>query len=243
MPWIARIPAKDRVQKFVDMAQAAGWAIDASQRLPHYIPHVATLYNLADIINLDVGNELNKTYSELFNITALGEYVHEWPARVSNVVVLLDWCHLYMNELKPGRGKVSHSLQNTIDDVQAMRHKIERSEKDMKRLLGDLLELAKDETRTITKGGHTYVKRSTPYRRTTSIRGRRYVWEAGAQSLGREVLQVTCSDTDDWDIATCAFVLLSQLVARLDVQTQAHTWEGRGEAEHAYDTVVSCKCA
>jgi len=70
-----------------------------------------------------------------------------------------------------------------------------------------------------------YITITSRYASKLATRGRRYIENAGAQSLSRTLLHLVCGHTEDFDIARCAFSLLSQLFDRLKARVISQEFE------------------
>ncbi|CAE8616915.1 unnamed protein product [Polarella glacialis] len=175
---------------------------------------------------------LDGSYPESFDIASIKSYVDGNPTRESNALVVIDFFDSVIKTVKKkGRGRPSAAMTQRLEEVNKMVAKLRKSEELCKQLLHMVQDPADggvsakrrrltrkhsdDEPKKEFHAQHTNYK----YVGLPTTRGRRYVVGTGAQSLSRRLQRVAFPHTMDLDQVNSVFVILDQLLDKLEIST------------------------
>ncbi|CAE8731500.1 unnamed protein product [Polarella glacialis] len=171
------------------------------------------------------------SYPESFDIASIKSYVDGNPTRESNALVVIDFFDSVIKALKPRKGRPSAAMTQRLEEVNKMVAKLRKSEELCKQLLHMVQDPAdggvsakrrrltrkhsEEEPKKEFHAQHTNYK----YVGLPTTRGRRYVVGTGAQSLSRRLQRVAFPHTMDLDQVNSVFVILDQLLDKLEIST------------------------
>ncbi|CAE8656395.1 unnamed protein product [Polarella glacialis] len=174
---------------------------------------------------------LDGSYPESFDIASIKSYVDGNPTRESNALVVIDFFDSVIKALKPRKGRPSAAMTQRLEEVNNMVAKLRKSEELCKQLLHMVQDPAdggvsakrrrltrkhsEEEPKKEFHAQHTNYK----YVGLPTTRGRRYVVGTGAQSLSRRLQRVAFPHTMDLDQVNSVFVILDQLLDKLEIST------------------------
>ena len=191
------------------------------------IPAILSAHKLSSIIDIDVPATETR-HTELHDYARLHRYAKASADREANALLLVASWDAQIKDDKPkGSGKSKQSVVRNLEKLKAKRNKLSMAEENLAALC-DLpgteaaSSTAPPKRRKTMKGnaasGDTQ-RSSFCYERNFQnlIRTRAYVQGYGAQKFSRRLIAVLCPMTTDYDIQNAVFVILDQLVRRLDV--------------------------
>jgi hypothetical protein len=173
------------------------------------------------------------SYPETYDIKNIKAYVDGNPIRESNNMLVIDYFDAVVKGMKKkGGGRPSAGVTQRLEEINKSLGKLRSSEtmcKHLLQIIKDRDEVAAPEKkrRRISKKNsdeepipNNFVVQSTyKYTGMPCTRGRRYVVGFGAQSLSRRLQRVAFSHTMDIDQVNSVFVILDQLLDKLEVAT------------------------
>ncbi|CAE7650574.1 unnamed protein product [Symbiodinium sp. CCMP2592] len=174
---------------------------------------------------VDVCRSNRLVFQELHNVASLAEYMNKFPARASNVSVIINYLKQALGQKKAkGRPGVSAKTEKS-----GLEKKLQKM-KEYEAALEYYMNLPQAAKRRRVTGKTESVPESVPegpgfhsldvtyhYVDKSTVRGRRYTKRAGAQCTPRRVQHRTLSEhTCDLDIANCCLTILRQLIDKME---------------------------
>ena len=207
-----------------------------------FMPYIATAQSFGSLCD-QKGDGTVASFPETYATQSLRHYLHCNPSREHNVQMLLQFFKTACVIKRGAKGRKKSLTQSRLDAAKGASDRLEASEDLAKRLLA-VCEQSTASDRDMTKSpGRRRRSKSAPaaddetditctsassqtmplltrevtYRYTLdgTIRTRRQVNEVGAQSCSRRVQQQLFPHTHDLDIENCSFVLLVQIIDKL----------------------------
>ncbi len=209
-----------------------------------------------------------RSFPETYDLQSLSNYLFENPSRELNVAVMTSFYSGYIRQLQSGRGRGKRSAEAScqLEDIQRMEGRYSAKENIAKRLYETIRSLQvagtapssprrrmrrkasvstdpSQETAVGPESRGRLTEQQVHYHYTMDrlIRTRRQADTVSAQGCSRRVLQVLCPHTVDLDIENCMFVLLDQLVQRLELHPPMPGSMRETLKRCAYDREVVCR--
>ena len=174
---------------------------------------------------IDVSRSSMLVFQELHNIVSLTEYINKFPARASNVSVVMNYLKQALSE-KKAKGRPGISAKTEKSGLEKKLQKMKEYEASLEYYMN----LPRATKRRRVTGKTESVPEPVPadpglhaldvtyhYADKSNVRSRRYTKRAGAQSAPRRVQHRTLSEhTCDLDIANCCLTILQQLIVKME---------------------------
>lgn len=205
-----------------------------------FTPFIRTRKALQEVIPL-CADLSNLSFQELLDVQALATLTSRTPQREANIQLLLDHLDGIPKSIRKGRrGKLLAREQKQSDDAIQIARKLRASEETAGRLLGKLagekqpsgsamsparsvrrLSSKTSEERVHASQHGSFVEICVRYKYALGheFRSRRVAEDIGAQKFPRRLLAVVAHHTLDLDIENCCFVLILQLLTKLELVT------------------------
>ncbi len=202
-----------RREAFMDLVSRGFWkeAATAWRAIRTYVPAIRTKGKV-DKLFPGPTEPSHHHFFEVFDVQGLRRYANEFAFRAGNDDVMLDfWQRSESYHRGPGSGRRSAEASDQISAVVKQQEKMAAHGAALEKLLITLAAHEDD----IALDGRLRQERTYQYK--LPQRSRRYVAEAGAQSMSKRLRQQALREVCDWDLRNSMFTLVAQMVDKVEV--------------------------
>eukprot|EP00972_Heterocapsa_arctica_P020086 2965254-Heterocapsa_arctica.AAC.1 len=189
-----------------------------------YIPLITIGSNMAALCNMDECLDLDK-FPEVFSQHGIDEYVSAQRGHsADNMTVVFD--HMTAVSVGSGPKRSGPKAKNILgEELLAMRAKAQQHMEHAMGLQAHIAIHANVVGRRISAKSPfpalaSPVTIEVVYTQHHGARGRRYATpqKTSSQGCSRALLAMACPNVEDWDVRCCMFVLLVQMIDKLNIQ-------------------------